>query len=145
MTKPLFLVAVDGSECSMRATERAIHLAEHVNATVTLLSVIYWSNQSLVFEADVAPPELDREAQECNTMNKVLTPLLEKYHDSKVDINTKLLFGNPADVIQKQVKEMHAKMLFVGRRGRSRLVDMLMGSVASKLAHRVGVPIVLVP
>lgn len=37
---------------------------------------------------------------------------------------------------------MHANMLFIGR---SRVMDMLLGRVANKLAHRVGLPIVLVP
>jgi nucleotide-binding universal stress UspA family protein len=36
-------------------------------------------------------------------------------------------------------------MLFVGRQGRSQIVDLLLGSVANKLAHHVGIPIVLVP
>ncbi|MEX0300669.1 MAG: universal stress protein, partial [Kordiimonas sp.] len=42
-------------------------------------------------------------------------------------------------------KETKANLIFVGRRGRSRIADLVLGSVANSLAHTVGKPIVLVP
>lgn len=145
MSKPLYLVAVDGSEWGKRAADRAIHLAEKTHAKVKLLTVIDWSYlQPLIIEG-VAPPVLDRETEETNIFARVLTPLVEKYNNMGVNITTELLWGDPVVEIKEQVKETHAVMLFVGRQGRSRVVDMLLGSVANKLAHSVGVPIVLVP
>ena len=145
MSKPLYLVAVDGSEWGKRAAERAIHLAEKTHAKVKLVTVIDWSYLQPMIIEDVTPPVLDKETEETNIFGRVLTPLVEKYNNLDVSITTELLWGDPVVVIKEQVKETHAVMLFVGRQGRSRVVDMLLGSVANKLAHSVGVPIVLVP
>ena len=145
MSKPLYLVAVDGSEWGKRAADRAIHLAEKTNAKVKLVTVIDWSYLQPMIMEGVTPPVLNRESEQTNITAKVLTPLIEKYNDTQVDITTELLWGDPFTEIKGQVKETHAVMLFVGRQGRSRVIDMLLGSVANKLAHSVGVPIVLVP
>ncbi|MFT5636402.1 MAG: nucleotide-binding universal stress UspA family protein [Cognaticolwellia sp.] len=71
--------------------------------------------------------------------------LVKKHRDSGVDISIELLWGNAVVVILEKVKDLHVNMLFIGRQGRSRVVDILLGSVANKLTHRVGIPIVLVP
>ena len=145
MSKPLYLVAVDGSEWGNRAADRAIHLAEKTHAKVKLVTVIDWSYLQPMIIEGVAPPVFDIETEETNITGKVLTPLVENYSKLGVNITAELLWGDPVVVIKEQVKETYAVMLFVGRQGRSCVVDMLLGSVANKLAHSVGVPIVLVP
>ena len=145
MTRPLYLVAVDGSEFGERAAERAINLAEQIGAKVKLITVMDWSYLQTQVIDGVAPPLLDRAKQEVNVTKRVLTPLVDKYHNSTVDITTELVWGVPVEVILEQVKTSHANLLFVGRHGRSRIVDILLGSVANQLAHRVGIPIILVP
>ncbi len=145
MSKALYLVAVDGSEWSLRATEQAVKLAQQTKAKVKIITVLDWLYlQPLVIDG-VAPPILDKETEEKNIQATILAPLEEKYKDSGIKFSTELLWGDPVEVIQEQVKTEHANMLFIGRRGRSRVVDMLLGSVTNKLAHRVGLPIVLVP
>ncbi len=145
MSKPLYLVAVDGGEWGERAADRAIHLAEKTHAKVELVSVIDWPHLHPMIIEGVDPPVLDKEAEEINLRANVLTPLLEKYNNLTLDIATKILWGDPVVQLKEQVKDSHAVMLFVGRQGRSRVVDTLFGSVANELAHSVGVPIVLVP
>lgn len=145
MSKPLYLVAVDGSEWGQRAADRAIHLAEKTHAKVKLVTVVDWSYLQPVIIEGVTPPVFDKETEEKNIFGRVLTPLVEKHSISEVNITAELIWGDPVVVIKEQVKKTHAVMLFVGRQGRSRVVDMLLGSVANKLAHSVGVPIVLVP
>jgi len=145
MTKPLYMVAVDGSECSDRATERAINLAKTNNAKVKLITVMDWSYFPPMVMEGSAPPLLDKGTEEKNTINRVLTPLIEKYGSSGVELNSELIWGDPSEEILDKVKSEHANMLFVGRQGRSRVIDLLIGSVANKLAHRIGIPLVLVP
>jgi nucleotide-binding universal stress UspA family protein len=145
MSKPLYLVAVDGSEWGKRAADRAIQLAEKTNAKIKIVTVIDWAYLQPMIIEGVAPPIIDRETEETKIFARVLTPLSEEYNNLDVSITTELLWGDPFVVIKEQVKKTHAVMLFVGRQGRSRIVDMLLGSVANKLAHSVGIPIVLVP
>ncbi|TWX69264.1 universal stress protein [Colwellia sp. C1TZA3] len=145
MKKPLYLVAVDGSKWSLRAIDRAVDLASKTDAKVMLLMVKDYSYLQPVLLEGTSPVILDQTAEETDTRTKVLIPLVEKYHKINVEITAELIWGDPATVIQKKIKALHVNMLFVGRRGRSRIVDLLLGSVANKLAHHVGVPIVLVP
>ncbi|MBA6297739.1 universal stress protein [Colwellia sp. MB02u-9] len=145
MKKPLYLVAVDGSQWSLRAVERAIDLANKTGAKVMLLMVKDWSYLQPVLLEGTSPIIVDQTAEENDTRAKVLAPLVEKYHNVNVEITTDLIWGDPATVIKEQIKALHANMLFVGRQGRSQIVDILLGSVANKLAHHVGIPIVLVP
>ena len=145
MKNIIYLVAVDGSEWSERAADRAVNLALQTNATVALLTVKDWSYLQPMILDGVAPKIRDQAAEEQATINSVLVPLMEKYSELDVKITSELLWGDPAVVIREHIKALHANMLFVGRQGRSRFADILLGSVANKLAHQAGIPIVLVP
>lgn len=145
MSKNLFIVGIDGSEPSERAVEWAIHLAKNLGDRVKL---IYVQNrptaQPLMYEGTL-PPIPSKEEEESIVDEKIIQPLLVKNNQLNVPLESEFIWGDPVEVLQKSVKEEHASMLFLGRRGRSPFVDVLMGSVANKLAHRVEVPIVLVP
>jgi len=145
MSKAMYLVAVDGSEWSLRATKQAVKLAKLTGAKVKIITVVDWLYLQPIVIEGVAPPVLDKASEEKRIQTTILAPLKDKYKDTDLKLTTELLWGDPVEVIQEQVKEVHANMLFIGRRGRSRVIDILLGSVANKLAHRVGLPIVLVP
>ncbi|AAZ26558.1 MULTISPECIES: universal stress protein [Colwellia] len=145
MSKLLYLVAVDGGEWGERAADRAIHLAEKTHAKVKLVTVIDWPYIHPMIIEGAAAPLLDKEAEEMTVKAKVITPLVEKYNTLSLNITTELLWGDPAVILKEQVEVTNADMIFVGRQGRSSVVDTLFGSVANKLAHSVSVPIVLVP
>jgi nucleotide-binding universal stress UspA family protein len=145
MNKHLYLVGIDGSEWSLRAAERAINLAKRADARVKLVYVLDWQPvQPMVVEGIVLPP-FDVKKEESYAQKNVISPLIEKYNHLSVELNGELIWGDPVDVLLAQVQEQHANMLFVGRRGRSRFADLLLGSVSNKLAHCIGIPIVLVP
>lgn len=145
MTKMIYLVAVDGSEWSDRAAERAISIAQKTDAEVHFISVLQWSKYKPLYVAEFSPPPQDTSEQEAAERKDLLDPLEEKYADSGVKIKSHLYWGHPAEVIKEQAKKSHANMIFVGRRGRSKVADLLLGSVANSLSHTAGVPIVLVP
>jgi nucleotide-binding universal stress UspA family protein len=143
--KKLYLVAVDGSEWSERAAARAVSLASETGARVEFLTVIPWSGYQPMSVEELATRPLAKEKEETHANEVVLKPLLEKHKDSGVVISTRHDWGDPVDITKKIAKADHANMVFVGRRGRSRLSDLILGSVANALAHSLGVPIVLVP
>lgn len=134
MSKITYLVAVDGSEYGERAAERAINLAKQTGAEVCFITVI-----------TMDAPTIDGKTVEKIEQDNVLHPLVKLYENSGVTIKTELHWGDPAEIIHNRAKKHHANMIFVGRRGRSRLADLVMGSVANALAHNEGIPIVLVP
>jgi nucleotide-binding universal stress UspA family protein len=145
MSKHLYMVGIDGSEYSERAVERAINLAKSTSARVKLLYVLNPpESQTFIYEG-IAPAMISKAEEESQIEASTIQPLLKKYNDLNVQLDSEFVWGEPAETIEKRVKEEHANMLFLGRRGRSIYVDILLGSVANKLAHRIGIPIVLVP
>lgn len=147
MSDLLYLVAVDGSDSAKRAATRAINLAEKCNAKVKIVTVLDWSYMQpwMMRDEITTGPILNKKEEKSNTLKRVITPILDEHHDTGVNISSEVLEGDPTEVILEQAKELHSNMVFVGRQGRSRVIDMLLGSVANKLAHRIGVPLVLVP
>lgn len=145
INKHLYIVGIDGSESSERAVERAVHLAERSSARVKLIYVLNWPTAHTSMYEGITPPTPTKEEEESIVEENVIEPLLRKYNQLNVQLDSEFIWGEPTEIIQKRVKDEHAYMLFLGRRGRSPFVDVLMGSVANKLAHRIEVPIVLVP
>lgn len=145
MHKHLYLVGVDGSEWSERAVKRAVLLAKQTDANVHIVHVITWQEFQPVMVEGIAPPMLDKTQIENDVNQRIIQPLIDKNKSESVLLTGEYLWGEPVEILHEYVKDHHAFMLFVGRRGRSRFLDILVGSVANKLAHQTGVPIVLVP
>ncbi|MEH6445184.1 MAG: universal stress protein [Oceanospirillaceae bacterium] len=149
MKKLLYIVGIDGSEWSIRATHRAVNIAKDTGASVRLVYVMnFQSNyQPIIVGSAYYIPEFDAQEQkkkEKKVHEYDIAPLLKKYSD-EVALSSEILWGDPAELLLEQAKEKHANMLFLGRRGRSRLADLLLGSTANKVAHCASIPIVLVP
>lgn len=152
MTKPLYVVGVDGSEWSERAAAVAVGLAKHSGAGVLLFHVLEGPRVPFLVHDGVyvakegryeAPGEPAEAAQAAEA--KILAPLVAEYADSGVEIETGHAWGDAREVLHQLLKERHAKMIFMGRRGRSTFADLIIGSVSNAIAHHAGVPTVLVP
>ena len=146
MKKLLYIVGIDGSEWSARAAQRAVTIAKDTGARVKLVAVMSLpsSYQPGMMTYGYSLPEFDAKEHEKQTLENDVAPLIKKYSD-EVELSSELVWGDPVEVLLGQAKENHANMLFLGRRGRSILTDLLLGSTANKVAHCAGIPIVLVP
>jgi nucleotide-binding universal stress UspA family protein len=144
MDKPMYIVGIDGSEWAIRALERAILLAEKTGAKVKLVQVITpILSEPFVVDGGIVPM-IKNEDEKKMALN-ILSSLCDQYKKSNIHLDSEVLRGDPAEVLHDKTKTEHANMLFVGRRGRSRLSEIIVGSVSNKLAHSIGIPIVLVP
>lgn len=141
----LYLVAVDGSEWGNRAAGHAVRLAKQTGAKVRFITAIPWSGYMPMTLDEMAHRPVEKLEEEKTATEKVLAPLMKEHGDSGVDISSEFSWGHPVDLIRDAAKKEKAAMVFVGRRGRSRIADLVLGSVANSLAHTLGVPIVLVP
>ena len=140
-----YIVGIDGSEWSERAVERAVNLAKSTNAQVRLVYVLDYSSLSPFTVEAIVPPTPNQEQTELEVKKQTLEPLLNRFADSGVEVIAECVWGEPVATIHEQIKEHSTNMLFLGRRGRSRIANLILGSVANKLAHYTGVPVVLVP
>ncbi len=140
-----YLVGVDGSEWGIRASERAVSLAKQTGAEVIFFTVIPWSGFTPMSLEAIASRPIEKTEEEKSAMKDILQPLLDKHADSGVPLSADYTWGHPVESMHKKAKEEKVNLVFVGRRGRSRIADLVMGSVSNTLAHTIGVPIVLVP
>ncbi len=153
MSNLIYLVGVDGSEWAERAAECAVSIAGHTEASVLFMYVINWSDYSMINRSDYSMMTAedmmyrpaDKAKEEKHALDEVLNPLVEKFKDNGVDIETAYTWGDPRYVWRKKAKDTEANMIFVGRRGRSKLADLLVGSVSNALVHSADVPVLLVP
>ena len=141
----LYLVAVDGSEWGSRAADKAVGLAKHTGAEVRLVTVIPWSGFQPMTLDEIAHRPIEKQEEENAAKETILEPILKKHADSGVTVIGEFHWGHPVQILRDITKKEKAAMVFVGRRGRSRIADLVLGSVANSLAHTLGVPIVLVP
>ena len=145
MKNPKFMVGVDGSEWSNRAAQKAMQLASISGARVELVYVLDWAGLHPIVVNAVEMPAIDAEAEKRKIEQEVFAPLVDEAHKYGVGISARVLIGEPVQELRQAVKDGNVNMMYVGRRGRSRIADLILGSVANKLAHCIGIPIVLVP
>lgn len=145
MSKKLYFVAVDGSEWGNRAADHAVNMAQETNAEVRLISVVPWKDVQPMVVDNAAHRPIDDDEAGLEAMERIITPIVSKHKTSDVKITSELHWGNPVDTINQLVQEASPDQVFAGRRGRSRVADLVIGSVANELAHTLDKPIVLVP
>ena len=137
------IVGVDGSGHSQRALEWAMHEAAVRHLPLTVLTVHeavrgYYSGMA-VYPDDPARTEEARAAAEAET-EKVLAGLDGPRPES---VTVKAVHRFVVDELINAGKD--ADMLVVGSRGAGGFTQLMMGSVASQVAHHAYCPVLIVP
>ncbi|MBX3199072.1 MAG: universal stress protein [Labilithrix sp.] len=132
------LVATDFEETSERALDKALQLAEDLDASVTIVHVlqappVYYSAyaQGLAWPVD----ELDGAAR--RALDAALA-VAQKRHP-KVD--ALLLVGAPRERILEAAAERKADLIVMGTHGRGGLVRAVLGSVAESVVRASPIPV----
>jgi nucleotide-binding universal stress UspA family protein len=129
------LIPVDGSEPATRAAKIGLTLAAKYDAHVDVLHVLEGrSRSSERYEA--ARTERGREILQSVTD-------LDAAGDRPVE--THLVRGQPAKAIRAHVREHDVDLLAMGRRGRTRFTERLLGSVTERVLRKTRVPVLAVP
>ncbi len=138
MEKMRILVGVDGSENALRAVKLVAEMASRMGAKVILLNVIAPS------EAALFSGKSSRPLQEKTMGDERLHAAVQLLEGSKVEYETAVEFGHPADVILRYAGK-DCDLVAVGSRGLSSIEGFLMGSVSSRVVHHSKVPTLVVP
>ena len=135
------MVAIDGSEHSLKAAEYALGIAKSFNAqlfaiTVTSVPELYHLKQEDVLK-------------QSNEMDDSKTWLEEFSHSAKtenIELKTELINSHrPVDyVILEYAEEKNIDLTVVGTRGRSGFKRLLLGSVASSVVSYAHCPVMVV-
>jgi len=138
------LIAIDGSEQALRATRRAMALTQECRTppALTLISVhddsalhhaSHFVGQKVVIEHLHAQSEID------------LAPALALCREAGIEPEQIVRIGHVAQEIATTAASGAFDMIVLGTKGRSRMADLLIGSVAQRVCAISSIPVLLVP
>jgi nucleotide-binding universal stress UspA family protein len=136
------VVGVDGSESGKVALTWAVRLAKAVRAQVV---AVYAIDIPVTLPEPYAMPLLFDEKWRAALKNDFERKWCRPLHDSGVRYTTVMADGRPATVISNEADRTKADVIVVGRRGRSEIAELLLGSVSHELSLHSRRPVVLVP
>jgi nucleotide-binding universal stress UspA family protein len=133
------LVAVDGSEASIKGARTALTLAQQLGAEVQLVYVV----PPLVMPGDApwAPLE-DIQTAETNRGEAILTQVIEKLGSPQVRRLVKV--GPPAETLAELAELEAVDMVVVGSTGKGAVQRLLVGSTTDRLVHICRRPVLVV-
>jgi len=141
---PHMIVATDGSASANRAVDSAARLAKATGADLVILTV--GGNISGAELRRLARAEGDLAAALEAGTNEILERARNRALRSGVSAVRVLSgWGEPTEAIIDAVRREKADLLVVGRRGRSRLSGLLLGSVSQKLTSLAPCKVLVVP
>jgi nucleotide-binding universal stress UspA family protein len=132
------LVAVDGSDTSMKAADYAITLAKNNDnneAEIFVINVIDIPPIFKMLPSDTRKQLIRIGRQQASQIFDSVQEIA-KSHGAKFKINTEMVETSSvsaADEIIKYSKEKNVNLIVVGTKGRSGMSKALLGSVASKV------------
>jgi nucleotide-binding universal stress UspA family protein len=143
------LVAVDGSAPSLKAVEYAADLASKYDAELILAAV--GPHPTPTVDPDLAAyARLEHiAAPSAEFATAAIEGVLDQARVAAQQAGAKRIsaepsFGDPGELILAAAKDRAADLIVVGSRGHGRLVGLLLGSVAQKLAGLAACPVLVV-
>ena len=134
------LLAVDGSQHSIRAAKEAGDLARAMDSKVLRIVIAY----------DGIPPYLGEPnlQQAINARMKEANEVLQKAQDAvgKIpgEIHTELIEGSPAEAIINVAKTRGSTVIVMGSRGLSTMAELVLGSTSHKVVSHAPCPVLVV-
>lgn len=138
----LILVATDFSAGSDEALDKAIELARQTEADLEILHVLELGAET--FPYGLAYFE-DRAALLAHLERELAQRAARATEVGVVTCTTKLLEGGGAVEIVQRARKVRADLVVVGTHGRKGLAHVLLGSVAERVVHHAGCPVLTVP
>lgn len=133
------LLAVDGSDNSLRAADEAVKMASiNENSVVELLYVVDFDKvkSDVLHSTSQVALEHSRRGH--------LIPYEDKLKENNINYEVKILNGYPGPTISKYANDENVDLLVIGSRGLNALQEVVMGSVSHKVVKKVEAPVLIV-
>jgi len=139
------VMATDFSEHSDRALSYALDIAQACDAQVFLVHVVETIQQCVtdycISEGTVRQIE-EQSVHAAREKMRIEVENLTRIRRASITFDVRT--GNPAEEILKEQKDKKADLIVVGSHGRSSIIGHITGSVADKVVHQAGCPVLLV-
>jgi nucleotide-binding universal stress UspA family protein len=136
-------VPVDGSESSIRAARVGARLARALDAELCLFHVLTAVSTELVGLASLPAEEIDRLRESAG--RRAFDAVREAVAgDLPPNLCEKTALGDPAEEIVRLSEAHPDSLLVMGRRGRSPMQNLVMGSVSEKVLRHAVTPVTVV-
>jgi nucleotide-binding universal stress UspA family protein len=138
------MVAVDFSEYSLSAAEYAAKLAKDMGAKLMLTNVFNQRDVDGMNMVATRVPNfsvkkyVDERVQERKGR---LVDLAKKLSQGNSDVDTHVRIGVPYKALLEEIREKSPDLLVMGAKGRSSVVDMIIGSCAQKMFRHSPIPL----
>lgn len=137
------LLTTDGSDVSKQAVPYAADLAEQLEATLHLVTVVNVETEAGLFDAGgVSEEMIERLEAEGRT---ALDQLVEELDTTAIDLQTSLLKGEVHTEIETYASENDIDLLVMASEGETNLVGQQLGSTARRVLQTVDRPVLVIP
>ncbi|MDH4360717.1 MAG: universal stress protein [Nitrospirota bacterium] len=138
------LLAIDGSEQSIQATQAVMRLASV--ATLTILHVIDLPRLTFSMLGPEIAHDLSKVAEEAlrkdgeHALTRCRSLLSGKIEPMKIRLEE----GSPAELILSVAQEEHPDLILMGARGRGQVEELFLGSVSQRVLTHAGCPVLII-
>ena len=132
------LVGYDGSPQSEKAVEVALSLADCIDSTVLVFAVARPPEPPTSVELEAVLDDAKEHYQEG------FKKILEKARAHDLDVKTGMAVGHPGEQIIHRAEADGIDLIIVGRRGRSMISRMMLGSVSERVLRYAHCPVMVV-
>ncbi len=142
------LAAIDFSDYSEAVAQTAADLANGLDTRLFFVNVLNRRDVEMLDKVKEIHPEFQRKQyldENIADRKTNLRNLAEKVRGDLVDVESLVVIGVPFEELLREIEVRKPDILVIGTKGRSNIIDTLMGSCALKLIRRSPVPVLGVP
>jgi nucleotide-binding universal stress UspA family protein len=128
------MIGIDGSATCLRAVKEAAVLLGRVPEVVEQVSLVHVLDPTCLY--DEGGTDCQQMAETGNKYMREAEDLMVKGGVEKTKIVATLLFGKPGETLTEHAGSFGATMCYIGRRDRSKIAEVLLGSVCGDFVQR---------
>jgi nucleotide-binding universal stress UspA family protein len=132
------LIGYDGSPQSEKAVEIAFSLAQCIDSTVLVLAVARPPEPATSVELEAVLDDAKEHYQ------AGFKRILEKARVHNLHVETDMAVGHPGEQIIHRAEKDGIDLIILGRRGRSMIARMMLGSVSERVLRYAHCPVMVV-
>lgn len=137
------LVAIDFSP----VTRLLLQAAERVAEVGTKVYLVHVAAPEPDFVGYSVGPQYIRDdrASELREEHRMMSTYKDELIQKGIDAEALLVGGETVETLMGEIDKLNVELLIIGRRGHSKLFEVIVGSVCNDMIHKLPVPALVIP